>query len=354
MTQIKSKNDESELHTEGDRSPILEIKGLRVYFQKRRNIIGRRQIIHAVDDVTLTISPGEILSLVGESGSGKSTLARTIVKLNQPTAGEISYRGNDVFKLGRGETKRFRRRVQMIFQDPYESLNPHSTAFESVIEPPIIHGLVPRGREMRIAFVDKLLKMVGLDPATRRDRYPHQLSGGERQRVAIARALSLEPDLLIADEPVSMLDVSIRLGVLHLLQTLKEELKLTYLFITHDLGVARYISTRIAVMYFGKIIEIAQTDELINHPLHHYTNLLLSSVPGSEIQQAATTKIDVEYASNLADPPSGCRFHPRCPAAKEKCSTEEPKLVELTAGHYVACHYPLTGQLPQTTTTSAA
>lgn len=341
MTQIESTNDVAESLTEDNHRPILEIKGLKVYFQKRRNIIGRKQIIHAVDDVALAVAPGEVLSLVGESGSGKSTLARTIVKLNQPTAGEIFYRGKDVFKLRREETKRFRRRVQMIFQDPYESLNPHSTAFESIIEPSIIHGLVPRTKEARIAVVNRLLRLVGLDPATRRDRYPHQLSGGERQRVAIARALSLEPDLLIADEPVSMLDVSIRLGVLHLLQTLKEELKLTYLFITHDLGVARYISTRIAVMYFGKIVEIAQNEELITHPLHHYTNLLLSSVPGSEIQHAITTKIDVEYASNLADPPSGCRFHPRCPAAKEKCSIEEPRLIELTAGHYVACHYPL-------------
>jgi len=346
LIQIKS-TEEGQSHTEDHRTPILEIRDLKVYFQKRQGIIGRRQIIHAVDNVSLTIAPGEILSLVGESGSGKSTLARTIVKLNQPTAGEILYRGKNIFKLGREETKGFRRRVQMIFQDPYESLNPHSTAFESVIEPPIIHALIPRSKTTRIALVERLLKLVGLDPATRMDRYPHQLSGGERQRVAIARALSLEPDLLIADEPVSMLDVSIRLGVLHLLQTLKDELKLTYLFITHDLGVARYIGTRIAVMYFGKIVEIAQTDELINHPLHHYTNLLLSSIPGSEIQQVATEKIDVEYASNLANPPSGCRFHTRCPLAKEKCSIEEPKLVELASGHYAACHYPLTGQLPQ-------
>ena len=341
MTQTKPTSQQSEEQTIDSQRPILEIRNLKVYFQKRRNIIGRRQVIHAVDDVTLSIASGEILSLVGESGSGKSTLARAIVKLNQPTSGEILYRDQNISKLGREETKRFRRRVQMIFQDPYESLNPHSTAFEAIIEPPIIHGLVPSSKRERVGFVDRLLKMVGLDPETRRDRYPHQLSGGERQRVAIARALSLEPDLLIADEPVSMLDVSIRLGVLRLLQTLKDQMKLTYLFITHDLGVARYIGTRIAVMYFGKIIEIAPTDELINHPFHHYTSLLLSSVPGTDMQQTATTKIDVEYASNLADPPSGCRFHTRCPAAKEKCSIDEPKLVELRNGHFAACHYPL-------------
>ncbi len=228
----------------------------------------------------------------------------------------------------------------MIFQDPYESLNPHSTVFDAIVEPSVIHGLVSRNKRDRGVIVERMLKLVGLDAATKMDRYPHQLSGGERQRVAIARALSLEPDLLIADEPVSMLDVSIRLGILHLLQTLKKELNLTYLFITHDLGVARYISARIAVMYFGKIVEVAETDELINHPLHHYTNLLLASVPGSD-NSVVDAKLDVEYASNLADPPSGCRFHPRCPYAKEKCAVEEPKLVELRNGHYAACHYPL-------------
>jgi len=323
--------------------PILEVRGLKVYFQKRQSIIGRKTTIHAVDDVTITIDPGEILSLVGESGSGKSTLARTIVKLNEPTSGQIFYHGQDVFKQTRKETKQLRRRVQMIFQDPYESLNPRSTVFDTIVEPSVIHGLVTRNKKDRTAIVERMLKLVGLDPATKMDRYPHQLSGGERQRVAIARALSLEPDLLIADEPVSMLDVSIRLGILHLLQTLKEELKLTYLFITHDLGVARYISARIAVMYFGKIVEVAETDDLINHPLHHYTNLLLASVPGSENPQMVTAKLDVEYASNLAAPPSGCRFHPRCPYAKEKCTVEEPKLVELRQGHYAACHYPLQG-----------
>jgi oligopeptide/dipeptide ABC transporter ATP-binding protein len=317
---------------------------LKVFFQRRQRIIGRRTTIHAVDDLNLTIAPGEILSLVGESGSGKSTLGRTIVKLNQPTSGQILYHGRDIFKQTRKETKQLRRRVQMIFQDPYESLNPRSNVFDAVVEPSVIHGLVSRSKTDRTAVVERMLKLVGLDSATKINRYPHQLSGGERQRVAIARALSLEPDLLIADEPVSMLDVSIRLGILHLLRSLKEELKLTYLFITHDLGVARYIGARIAVMYFGKIVEVAESDELINHPLHHYTNLLLSSVPGSEDSQGVTTaKLDVDYTSNLADPPSGCRFHTRCPYAKERCTVEEPKLVELKQGHYAACHYPLQG-----------
>jgi oligopeptide/dipeptide ABC transporter ATP-binding protein len=228
----------------------------------------------------------------------------------------------------------------MIFQDPYESLNPQSTVFNTVIEPRIIHGLA-KSNEEKEATASRLLGLVGLDASTKLYRYPHELSGGERQRVAIARALSLEPELLVADEPVSMLDVSIRLGILHLLQTLKEDLKLTYLVITHDLGVARYIGTRIAVMYFGQIVEIAETDELINHPMHHYTNLLLSSIPGSENPQPLAAGADVDFSYSAAEPPSGCRFRTRCPKAQEKCASIEPKLTELTSGHFVACHYPI-------------
>jgi len=297
-------------------------------------------VIHAVDDVTLKLVKGETLSLVGESGSGKSTLARTVVKLNEPSAGTILFHNQDVFKQNRKQSKEYRRRVQMIFQDPYESLNPQSTVFNTVIEPRIIHGLA-KSNDEKAATASRLLGLVGLDASTKFYRYPHELSGGERQRVAIARALSLEPELLVADEPVSMLDVSIRLGILHLLQTLKEDLKLTYLVITHDLGVARYIGTRIAVMYFGQIVEIAETDELINHPMHHYTNLLLSSIPGSENPQPLAGGADVDFSYSAAEPPSGCRFRTRCPMAKEKCASIEPKLTELASGHFVACHYPI-------------
>lgn len=297
-------------------------------------------MIHAVDDVTLKLVKGETLSLVGESGSGKSTLARTVVKLNEPSAGTILFHNQDVFKQNRKQSKEYRRRVQMIFQDPYESLNPQSTVFNTVIEPRIIHGLA-KSNDEKAATASRLLGLVGLDASTKFYRYPHELSGGERQRVAIARALSLEPELLVADEPVSMLDVSIRLGILHLLQTLKEDLKLTYLVITHDLGVARYIGTRIAVMYFGQIVEIAETDELINHPMHHYTNLLLSSIPGSENPQPLAGGADVDFSYSAAEPPSGCRFRTRCPMAKEKCASIEPKLTELASGHFVACHYPI-------------
>lgn len=317
---------------------ILEIQDLTVHFHRKDHIIGRQTTIHAVDRVTLTLSEGETLSLVGESGSGKSTLARTVLKLNHPTSGTILYRNKDIFRQNRTESKEFRRRAQMIFQDPYESLNPQSTVLSSVIEPMIIHGLA---RDKRESTASRLLTMVGLDPTSKLDRYPHELSGGERQRVAIARAISLEPELLVADEPVSMLDVSIRLEILHLLQTLKDELHLTYLFITHDLGVARYIGTRIAVMYFGQIVEIAETDELINEPLHHYTNLLLSSIPGSENPQPLAVKADVDYSFSATEPPSGCRFRTRCPKAQGKCALKEPELTELTAGHFVACYYPL-------------
>jgi len=297
-------------------------------------------VIHAVDDVTLKLVKGETLSLVGESGSGKSTLARTVMKLNEPSAGTILFHNQDVFKQNRKQSKEYRRRVQMIFQDPYESLNPQSTVFNTVIEPRIIHGLA-KSNDEKEATASRLLGLVGLDASTKLYRYPHELSGGERQRVAIARALSLEPELLVADEPVSMLDVSIRLDILHLLQTLKENLKLTYLVITHDLGVARYIGTRIAVMYFGQIVEIAETDELINHPMHHYTNLLLSSIPGSENPQPLAAGADVDFSYSAAEPPSGCRFRTRCPKAQEKCASIEPKLTELASGHFVACHYPI-------------
>ena len=214
-------------------------------------MLGKKVTLHAVDDVTLTLKEGEVLGLVGESGSGKSTLARTIVKLHRATSGKVAYRGEDISKQDRKSSKEFRRHVQMIFQDPYESLNPQANVFNAVLEPLIIHGMA-KDRTKREAKVTELLVMVGLDPASKMDRFPHELSGGERQRVAIARALSLNPELLIADEPVSMLDVSIRLGVLNLMLELKERLKLTYLFITHDLGVARYIATRVAVMYSWK------------------------------------------------------------------------------------------------------
>src|SRR5208282_2424327 len=293
-----------------EHAKLVEVRTLKVYFQHRAAMLGKKVTVHAVDDVTLSLNEGEVLGLVGESGSGKSTLARTIVKLHNPTSGQVLYGGQDVFKQNKKSSKEFRRHVQMIFQDPYESLNPQANVYSAVLEPLIIHGLAPHDKSQRETKVSELLQTVGLDPASKMDRYPHELSGGERQRVAIARALSLDPDLLIADEPVSMLDVSIRLGILNLMLELKDRLKLTYLFITHDLGVARYIATRVAVMYHGKIVEIANPDELIAHPLHHYTKLLLASIPGSVLSEPS--RQSTEYTFNPAEPPQGCRFHPRC------------------------------------------
>lgn len=319
---------------------ILEIRNLSVHFYQRQRIIGRKLTVHAVDDVNLNLPEGEILSLVGESGSGKSTLARAIVKLNQPSAGSIFFKRRDIFKQNRVEAKEFRRRVQMIFQDPYESLNPQANVYSIVLEPLVIHKLIPRDKRDRVRTVSRVLSLVGLDPKSKMEKFPHELSGGERQRVAIASALTLEPQVLMADEPVSMLDVSVRLGILNLMLELKRELHLTYMFITHDLGVARYVGTKIAVMYFGKIVEVAESDELIRHPLHHYTVLLLSSIPGSQEISHASEKVEAEYTVDPTNPPVGCRFHPRCPYAQERCRVEEPKLVEMRDGHWAACHFP--------------
>jgi len=323
--------------TNSEPNPLLEIQHLKVYFQNRPKLLGRKVTIYAVDDVTLTLQKGEVFGLVGESGSGKSTLARAIVKLNNATGGSIAYKGQSITKQDKKSSKEFSRHVQMIFQDPYESLNPQSDVFNAILGPSIIHGLAPKGRTQREARVAELLQRVGLDAASKMYRFPHELSGGERQRVAIARALSLEPDLVIADEAVSMLDVSVRLGILVLMMDLKKKFNLTYIFITHDLGVARYICSRIAVMYEGKIVEIADPDELITHPLHHYTSLLLASIPGSPMK----TPDRPAESTVSSGPPIGCRFQSRCPAVLEKCRTNEPPLVELRKQHFAACHYPI-------------
>jgi oligopeptide/dipeptide ABC transporter ATP-binding protein len=317
---------------------ILEINNLTVHFGRRQSIIGRRIDIHALDNVSLKLADGEVLSLVGESGSGKSTLARTVLKLVEPTSGTILFRGRDILSQSRSDSREFRRRVQMVFQDPYESLNPQSNVFSTILEPLVIHKLAPKSKEERETRASGLLNMVGLDPS-KLDRFPHELSGGERQRVAIARALSLRPELLIADEPVSMLDVSVRLGILNLLLALRKEFSLTYLFITHDLGVAKYVGTRIVVLYFGQVVEIADADELTDRPMHSYTNLLLSSIPGSKLPEPAAAA-DFDYVSSASGPPSGCRFHTRCPYADERCVSVEPKLVEMRSRHFAACHHP--------------
>jgi len=257
--------------------PLLEARDLTVRFASGRGFLGKK-VITAVDGVSISVMKGEVLGLVGESGSGKTTLARTVVKLVNPHSGSVFFKGRDISSIKGEGTKAYRRQVQMIFQDPYESLNPRATAEKAVEEPLVIHGLA-RDASARHEQVHRLIEMAGLNPEAVSKKYPHELSGGERQRISIARALAVSPELLMADEPVSMLDVSIRIGVLELLKELKRKLDLTVVFITHDLGVARYFCDRIAVMYRGKLMEAAATEELMAHPSDPYTRLLLESVP---------------------------------------------------------------------------
>jgi oligopeptide/dipeptide ABC transporter ATP-binding protein len=302
----------------------------------------KRNTIRAVDNVSLAIRKGESLGIVGESGSGKTTLARSIVRLIRPTAGQIVFDGQDIGDFYSHYLKEYRRRVQMIFQDPYESLNPLSRAGDIVEEPIIIHAIIKDKKE-RKEKVFELLQLAGLNPTTVARKYPHELSGGERQRVSLARALSLNPDLLIADEPVSMLDVSIRIGIINLMLELKRAFNLSYLFITHDLGLARYFCDRIGVMYRGRIVELANTEDLLHRPMHPYTELLIDSVPGrgqAGISEEAE-KITPDASRQAGTQILGCRFNPRCEYAQQYCREKEPDLVELEPGHFVACHFPL-------------
>lgn len=316
---------------------ILEVKNLSVQYITSAGLL-RRHLIKAVDDVSLQLRKGESLGLVGESGSGKTTLSRAVVKLVRPTSGSIQFEGEEISRQSGRAQKQYRKRVQMIFQDPYESLNPRSSVKHAVEEPMLIHRTVDdkAGREQKVW---ELLRTVGLNPATVIGKFPHELSGGERQRVSLARALSLSPELLIADEPVSMLDVSVRIGILNLMLELKEKFNLTCLFITHDLGVARYFCDRIAVMYRGKIVEMGETESLLRHPMHPYTRLLVDSVPGRSSRREEDGK---KALFPVAEEPSGgCNFNPRCPYAKEVCRTTSPPITEVEPGRLVACHFPL-------------
>jgi oligopeptide transport system ATP-binding protein len=301
-----------------------------------RREVGR---VHAVDDVTLDVRRGETLGLVGESGCGKSTLARCLVRLYDLSGGRVVFDGRDISRLSRRELRPLRRQVQMIFQDPYASLNPRKRVGQIVGTPMKVHGLA-RGREVD-ERVRSLLAMVGLSPE-HVNRFPHEFSGGQRQRIGIARALALEPKLVVADEPVSALDVSIQAQVLNLLHDLQERLGLTYVFIAHDLGVVRHVSDRIAVMYLGKVVELSPAEELYTRPIHPYTEALLSAVPVPDPDAAAARErivLSGDVPSPI-DPPSGCRFHPRCPGAIDICRTVEPPLVEHAPGHFAACHHP--------------
>lgn len=316
---------------------IIETENLKKWYAASRGIIRRKiNYIKAVDGVNIKIEKGEAVSLVGESGSGKTTLGKLLLLLEEPTDGRIIFGGTDI--THNSVKKEFRRKVQMIFQNPYTSFDPRLNMFENITEPLIVHNLV-KDSEERFSIAINLLSKVGLNPPeVILAKYPHQLSGGQLQRASIARALSLNPEFLVADEPTSMLDASLRVGVLNTLKSLQEEMKLTVLLITHDLAAASYLTSRVYVMYLGKIVEFGSTQEVISHPLHPYTRALMDAVLTTKTRTLSELKIKGELTPNYKD--NVCRFSSRCPYANEKCFTQEPELVEMRRNHYVACHYP--------------
>jgi peptide/nickel transport system ATP-binding protein len=320
---------------------LLELRDLKVYFPIKSGIVLDRHVgdVKAVDGVTLDIRHGETLGLVGESGCGKSTVGRAILRLYEPTDGSIVFDGQDITHLKEDELRPLRRRMQMVFQDPYSSLNPRHSVGRIVGEPLRTHGLA--GRRAAASQVRELLGIVGL-PADAASRYPHEFSGGQRQRIGLARSLALNPDFVVADEPVSALDVSIQAQIINLLENLQDEFDLTYLFIAHDLAVVRHISDRIAVMYLGWIVEVSNADELYDNPLHPYTISLLSAVPipDPEVERQRETILLAGDLPSPANPPAACRFHTRCPyVQKTRCTTDVPPLRKLGDGHLVACHW---------------
>lgn len=328
--------------TESKSNALLKVENLKMHFPIRKGFL-RRQIgaVKAVDDVTFQVCCGETMGLVGESGCGKTTIGRCIIRAYNPTSGSVVYENEarksiDLAKLPVAQLKPYRKELRMIFQDPYSSLNPRMTVLDIVSEPMIVHNIA-HGKELedRVAV---LLKKVGLRPEYMR-RYPHAFSGGQRQRIGVARALALDPRIVICDEAVSALDVSVQAQILNLLQDLQTELNLTYIFITHDLSVVEYLADHMAVMYVGKLVETSLTQDLFESPLHPYTEALLSAVPKPNPRMKSKRIMLQGDVADPANPPSGCYFHPRCAYAKERCSKEAPALREVKPGHFVACHF---------------
>ncbi|MGC8673783.1 MAG: ABC transporter ATP-binding protein [Thermoprotei archaeon] len=332
-----------ELETKKSESVVLSIRDLKKYYEPKlsfmQSLKGVKKILKAVDGVSFDVYKGEVLGLVGESGSGKTTVGRTLLRLVEPTGGEVLYNGKDIFKASREDMVEVRKKIQIIFQDPYDSINPRFKVRDVVAEGLRINKLYKDEEDLENKVKQALVNVKLTPPEQFLDRYPHELSGGQRQRVAIARALALGPDFIVADEPVSMLDVSIRAEVLNVMLDLKDQFGLSFLFITHDLALAKHVCDRIAVMYLGKLVEIAGSEELINNPLHPYTQALIDAIP---VPDPSAPKLKVAIKGeipNATDVPSGCSFNPRCPYATDRCRKEEPKLREVEPGHWVACHY---------------
>jgi oligopeptide/dipeptide ABC transporter ATP-binding protein len=327
--------------TDGSAVPLVEVEHLKLHFPIKQGIIVDREVarVHAIDDVTFKLDEGETLGLVGESGCGKTTLSRALMRLLDATDGSIRFRGDDITKAGRKELEPLRREMQMVFQDPFASLNPRKRVTQIIGTPLRLHGTPKDEIEPKVR---ELLDRVGLAPE-HLNRYPHEFSGGQRQRIGVARALSLEPKLIVLDEPVSALDVSVQAQIINLLDDLQDDLRLTYLFVAHDLSVVRHVSDRIAVMYLGKLMEVSPAEELYTKPIHPYTGALLAAIPIPDPNEnRARERIVVSgEPPNPINPPSGCVFHPRCPRATEICKKVEPPLARYPNGHLAACHHPM-------------
>jgi oligopeptide/dipeptide ABC transporter ATP-binding protein len=328
------------MHAQPD-ATLLEVEHLKLYFPVKAGILIDREVarVHAVDDLSLNLGEGETLGLVGESGCGKTTLSRALLRLLDPTEGSIRFRGEEIATASRAALRPIRRQMQMVFQDPFASLNPRKTVRQIVAMPLRLHGTKREDAEDRVR---ELLGQVGLAPE-HANRYPHEFSGGQRQRIGIARALALEPTLIVLDEPVSALDVSVQAQIVNLLDDIQDEFGLSYLFVAHDLSVVRHVSDRIAVMYLGKLMEVSPAEELYTKPIHPYTHALLAAVPIPDPRENRERERIVVTGEppNPIDPPSGCVFHPRCPRSTEICTKVEPPLVIYPGEHLAACHHPL-------------